>query len=130
MPPFYSFMGFEVDPSTEKAIVTLPARDGLSGSRGHVHGGAISSLADVAMSRAVRLARPGIQGLATIDLLVRFVGPAYGLVRAEASVIGGGQSVLSLVSTVSDADGSTVAHATGAVRLFWPGGKNPQIKEG
>ncbi|MDN3019501.1 PaaI family thioesterase [Paenibacillus sp. BSR1-1] len=58
--------------------IILPVQDLFINSTGVIHGGIISSLADVAVSNLLPANEDGIQQAVTVDLNVSFLKPATG----------------------------------------------------
>ncbi|WCN38652.1 PaaI family thioesterase [Aneurinibacillus uraniidurans] len=76
---FDEFLGFEYKKLDDNKLqVRLPVQDLFINSAGVVHGGVISSLADVAMSNLIPANEHGIQQVVTVDLNVSFLKPATG----------------------------------------------------
>jgi uncharacterized protein (TIGR00369 family) len=120
LPPFYTHLGLcpggDGDPG-----VTVGRREEILNSHGALHGGAVMGLLDAALSRAIRLHLNRPVSMATIDMSVHFVAPATGAsVRAEGTVIRAGSSVAYAQATARTEDGTPVAVATGAFRIFGP----------
>jgi uncharacterized protein (TIGR00369 family) len=116
--PFYDFLGLEVDPRDDKAVVRLPYRPDLGNSREHMHGGAIATLLDAAASRAARQANPRAAGVATIDATIHYLRPGTTTLTAEGQVISSGGTIAVAQSQARDADGDLVASATVTFRIF------------
>jgi uncharacterized protein (TIGR00369 family) len=77
--PFDEFLGFEYKKIDDHHLqIRLPIKDLFVNSAGVVHGGVISSLADVAMSNLISANENGIQQALTVDLTVSFLRPAAG----------------------------------------------------
>ncbi|CRK82771.1 PaaI family thioesterase [Neobacillus massiliamazoniensis] len=77
--PFDEFLGFEYKRIDDNNLqLRLPIQDLIVNSAGVVHGGVISSLADVAMSNLIPPNENGIQRVVTVDLNVSFLKPATG----------------------------------------------------
>ncbi len=98
-----------VDAGDGRATVVLQAGDHHLNTRGSVHGGAVATLADVAMGAAVRSA--GAENVATIEMKVTYLEPGQaGELRALAQVRKRGRRI-SIVEAEIEQDGATVAHA-------------------
>ncbi|HWI54090.1 MAG TPA: PaaI family thioesterase [Desulfobacteria bacterium] len=76
--PFDEFLGFEYERNNNIIEVSLKIKDLYINSTGVVHGGVISSLADVAMSNLIPADKEGVQEIVTVDLKVSFLKPAEG----------------------------------------------------
>ncbi len=86
-------------------------------SRGDVHGGAIASLLDCALSCAVRSHDPANFGVVTIDLTLHYVSAGGGDLIASARCERRGKSVSFARGEVHNEDGTLVAMATGSFKL-------------
>jgi len=119
--PFYEHLGLEVVSSGEgRSVVRLPDNPALHNSRGDVHGGAITTLLDAAMSSAARAAiDPGF-GSASIQFTTHFLIPGRGTLRAEGRVIRAGSSVVTAEAQATDAAGNLVASALGTMKVIRP----------
>ncbi|MET3574407.1 PaaI family thioesterase [Bhargavaea ullalensis] len=113
--PFDSFLGFRYDRlSDDRVRVTLPVQDLYVNSSGVIHGGIISSLADVAMSNLVPADEEGVQQMVTVDLGVSFLrGATGGSLRAEAEIVKHGRTLVHAACTVYDEEDRAVATAKG-----------------
>jgi uncharacterized protein (TIGR00369 family) len=77
--PLDEFLGFEYKKLDDNNLqILMPVQDLFINSAGVIHGGIISSLADVAMSNLVPAKENGIQQAVTVDLNVSFLKPATG----------------------------------------------------
>lgn len=71
-----------------RAEVSLPATPAVTnGPRGHVNGGVLAALADLASALALSTAFEGRMPFATSDLHIRYLEPAIGMVTAKAEVV-------------------------------------------
>lgn len=113
--PFDEFLGFIYKRMSPKSIkVTLPIKDLFLNSVGVVHGGIISSLADVAMSNTIQSDRSGQQIVVTVDLKVTFLKGAKGKsLVADAEVIKAGKTLTHIDCLIYDDTGTLVAKANG-----------------
>ncbi|MBK8761795.1 MAG: PaaI family thioesterase [Sulfuritalea sp.] len=91
--PFSTLLGAELvafDPG--RAELRLPIRDELKQQHGFVHGGAVSYLADNALTYAGGSVMPG-QGVVTSEFKINYLRPAQGdALVARASVVYAGKS--------------------------------------
>ena len=91
--PFSTLLGAELvafDPG--RAELRLPIRDELKQQHGFVHGGAVSYLADNALTYAGGSVMPG-QGVVTSEFKINYLRPARGVALvARASVVYAGKS--------------------------------------
>jgi uncharacterized protein (TIGR00369 family) len=77
--PFDEFLGIEYKKIDDDHLqLRLPIKDLFVNSAGVVHGGIISSMADVAVSNLIPANENGIQQALTVDLNVSFLKPATG----------------------------------------------------
>ena len=77
--PFDEFLSVEYKGIDSNHLqVRLPIQELFINSAGVVHGGVISSLADIAMSNLVPADENGVQQVVTVDLNVSFLKPATG----------------------------------------------------
>lgn len=118
-PPFYEHLGFRLEALAEgKSVIRLPFRDALGNSRGEVHGGAIATLADGAMSQAIRSnLEPGV-AVATISMTLNFLAPAVGELTCRGGVVRGGRSIVFAEAEVIDGSGTLACRATGTFRVL------------
>jgi uncharacterized protein (TIGR00369 family) len=120
-PPFQNHLGIEIIESKDgTSLLRLPARPENTNRKGDVHGGASATLADLAMSQAVRSAADGIAGLSTISMTVNFLDAAQGTVIAKGRVLRVGRTIGVAEATVETEDGRVVVHASGSFRLIRP----------
>lgn len=86
--PFDQFLGLQYERINESQIkIHLPLQPLFFNSLGVVHGGIISSLADVAMCNVLEGDAHGVQRVVTVDLKVSFLSPAKGeFLLADARV--------------------------------------------
>ncbi|WP_042456552.1 PaaI family thioesterase [Neobacillus dielmonensis] len=77
--PFDEFLGLKYKKIDDHRLeIILPVQDLFINSAGVIHGGIISSLADVAVSNLLPANEDGIQQAVTVDLNVTFLKPAAG----------------------------------------------------
>ena len=120
-PPFYEYLGFRLDALADgRSAVRLPFQKHLGNSRGEVHGGAVASLADAAMSQAVRSTVPHGSKVATISFTLNYLAPAQGDVVARGAVVKGGRGISFAEAEVTDASGTAVCRATATYRHTLP----------
>lgn len=94
--PFDEFLKLKYKHLNDKKIhVTLPVQDVFINSLGVIHGGVISSLADVAQANLIRADEEGVQQAVTVDLNVSFLKPATGAnLNAIAQIIKQGRTLI------------------------------------
>ena len=87
--PFDEFLGLEYKKLDDNNLqVILPVQDLFMNSVGVIHGGIISSLADIAMANLGSTNENGIQKAVTVDLNVYFLKPATGtFLMANAQIV-------------------------------------------
>ncbi|MDM5198144.1 PaaI family thioesterase [Fictibacillus enclensis] len=90
------FLGFEYTRMNETQVqLRLPVQDLFVNSAGVIHGGVISSLADVAMSNLIPATGNGIQQALTVDLNVSFLKAATGVyLIAHAKIVKQGRTLI------------------------------------
>ncbi|MGB3067718.1 MAG: PaaI family thioesterase [Ottowia sp.] len=93
-------------------------QEDYTNSRGDVHGGAIASLLDCALSAAVRAHDPANFGVATIDLTLHFLSAGGGDLIASARCERRGRSISFARGEVHTEDGTLVAMASGTFKLM------------
>jgi uncharacterized protein (TIGR00369 family) len=105
------------------ATFVLPATQWLCSPLAKVEGGVIAMLADSALASAIQTTLPAGSALAMIDLKVNFLRPAqadnHDLV-SQGIVVHRGRTMAVANADVTNADGKTVALATGSA-LILPG---------
>ncbi|MEE3499843.1 PaaI family thioesterase [Acidiphilium acidophilum] len=116
--PFSRFIGAQLTNSGPKdAELTLPITDNLKQQHGFVHGGAISYLADNAITFAGGLALGG--NALTSEFKINYLKPARGshlIARAQAKSIGKRQAVCQCeIYAVEDGEEKLCAIAQGTV---------------
>lgn len=85
-----------------------------------LHGGALATLIDSALTCALVTKLPQGYGCTTIDLQMRFFRPARmsaELLTARADVIHAGRTLGSTQGTIVDARGKTIVHATSSLAI-------------
>jgi len=87
-----------------------------------IHGGAVMTLLDVALSSACRALDEACVGCVTVEMKVNFIAAAKGPVVAEAHAQRAGRSLLFSEGEVRDASGATLAKAVGTFKLIYPSG--------
>jgi uncharacterized protein (TIGR00369 family) len=117
--PFYAFLGVEVlETSDGRAAIRLPYRPELGNKRGDVHGGAIGSLLDIALSTAVRSALPEGSAAATISMTITYLQPGRGTLTGRGRVVRAGRTIVAAEGDVQDAQGDLAAHGIATFRVL------------
>ena len=104
--------------------IALPFKPALAQQHGHVHGGAITSIADTAAGyAAMTLSSPGT-GVLTTELKVNFLRPAgQGVLCAEARVIKPGRTLNIVQVDVFESRSDKQVHVlTGLVTIMFVDG--------
>ena len=117
--PFRRHLGIRVLEAVDgHAVLLLPARPEVGNRFGNVHGGALATLVDGAMSNAILSQLAGGDRIGgTIELSIRFLEPATGSVRAEGRVLRLGGRIAFAQADVWDERGRMVATAQGSYAL-------------
>ncbi|MCA1029636.1 PaaI family thioesterase [Bacillus timonensis] len=113
--PFDEFLCFEYKKVDDNHVqVKLPIQELFINSAGIVHGGIISSLADVAMSNLLPANENGIQQAVTVDLQVSFLKPATGkMLEAHAKIDKKGKTLVHTDCAIFNENEELVAKARG-----------------
>lgn len=120
-PPFYRHLGLELEALADgKSAVRLPFRKEFGNTRGEVHGGAMATLVDCAMSQAVRSTVEQGARVATISMTINYLAPAIGDLVCRGAVIRGGRSLSFVEAEVTDAGGHVVCRASATFRASAP----------
>lgn len=111
--PFDEFLGLKCEKISEDDVkVTLPIKPLYINSAGVVHGGIISSLADVAMCNTVGADENNVQKVVTVDLNVTFLkGAQTEYLVAFAHVTKGGRNLTHADCLIYDDQETLVAKA-------------------
>ena len=118
-PPFYEHLGLQLDTLADgRSALRLPYQPHFGNSRGEVHGGAVATLADAAMSQAVRSTVELGAAVATISLTLNYLAPARGELACNGAVVRGGRSVVFAEAEVIDERGKCVCRASATYRLL------------
>jgi len=113
--PFDEFLKFQYERINETSLkVTLPIQPLFLNTVGVVHGGIISSLADVAMCNTFEVDENKRQTVVTVDLKMTFIKKAMGEVLiANAYIIKKGRTLSHADCLIYDDKNNLVAKATG-----------------
>lgn len=76
--PFDEFLGFQGSKDNNSLEIKMDIQDLFINSAGIVHGGVISTLADVSMCNLIPPDSQGMQQVVTVDLKISFLKPAKG----------------------------------------------------
>ena len=120
-PPFYRHLGLELEALADgKSAIRLPFRKEYGNTRGEVHGGAIATLVDAAMSQAVRSTVELDARVATISMTINYLAPGVGDLLGRGTVIRAGRSLMFVEAEVTDSNGHTVCTASATFRAGTP----------
>ncbi|MDA8442843.1 MAG: PaaI family thioesterase [Peptococcaceae bacterium] len=112
--PFDEFLGFSYKRDMNILEVGLQIKDLYLNSVGVIHGGIISTLADVAMSNLIPPNQQGLQEIVTVDLKVSFLKPAKGeYLRAHANLVKDGRKLIFTECQIYNSTEDLVAVAHG-----------------
>jgi uncharacterized protein (TIGR00369 family) len=111
--PFDEFLGLQYERLNETSVkVTMPIQPLLINSVGVVHGGIISSLADVAICNTIEADEDQIQKVVTADLNVTFLRGAKGkFLVANAHVFKEGRTLSHADCSIFDDQENLIAKA-------------------
>jgi uncharacterized protein (TIGR00369 family) len=111
--PFDEFLDLKYERISENSVrVTLPIKPLYINSAGVVHGGILSSLADVALCNTIGADENGVQKVVTVDLNVTFLKGAKGeSLTAYAQVTKAGKSLTHADCLIYDHEKNLVAKA-------------------
>jgi uncharacterized protein (TIGR00369 family) len=112
--PFDELLGLQYERINENRIqIYMPIQPLFLNSIGVVHGGIISSLADVAMCNVPESDASGVQAVVTADLKVSFLSPAKGeYLLADASVYKKGKTLIHAECLIYNDQNTLVAKAS------------------
>jgi uncharacterized protein (TIGR00369 family) len=117
--PFADTLGIRViEAVKERVICAIDLKPEFSNSMGKLHGGALMTGLDVAMSCAVRAHYGSSGGVITIDMSVNFIRPSTGTITIEARVLNGGKSMAFCEAEAKDEGGKLLAKSIGTFRLM------------
>lgn len=113
--PLDEFLGFQHERVNPQQVrIRLPLQPMHINSVGVVHGGVISTLADVAMSNLVEADSAGKQTAVTVDLHMTFIKGAQGkFLVAEAQILKRGKTLMYGDCVIYDDHHDVVAKAAG-----------------
>lgn len=112
--PFDEFLKMEYEWKTEETLhVRMPVQDFFINSTGVIHGGIISTLADVATSNLIPANKDGVQQAVTVDLNTSFLKAATGThLIAQAILEKEGRTLIHARCTIYNDNQDKVAVAT------------------
>jgi uncharacterized protein (TIGR00369 family) len=101
-----------------EAAVELRCREALGNRKGDVHGGAIASLIDVAMSEAIRASLRDVDGLATISMTINYLDVGRGDLAGTGKATRLGRTTAFATAEIRDGAGTLVATGQGVFRII------------
>lgn len=124
--PFIESLGTQlIEMADGRALATMTPRAEHMNSWSVVHGGVLMSLLDFVMAMAGRcayddrsVAGANAGGNLTVELKTSFVRPAQGVLTIKAHCIHAGRSLNFCEGEILDAEGLTVARASGTFKLW------------
>ena len=114
-PRVWTFLGIRVVSTDQgSAVVEMTPTEDMANAAGFVHGGMISTLADIGMARAVRTL-PGIVRQVSFDLKLTFIsaGKLGEKLQATGRVVHAGRRTAVAECRVEGPEGKLVATASG-----------------
>lgn len=121
--PFVEHLGLELIEKGNGSVRVgfRPAPEHLNSWKA-IHGGAVMSLLDVALSSAARSLDATCIGCTTVEMKTNFLsgatGPVVGVGRAQRA----GRSLIFAEGEMVDERGAVLAKATGTFKLIYPAG--------
>jgi 1,4-dihydroxy-2-naphthoyl-CoA hydrolase len=119
--PFARVLGMHVDEADADHVVgRLPWREDLCTTGGILHGGALMSFADTLGATVTFLGLPEGAGTATITSSTQLMRAAAGDVVGRSTVLHRGRTVVTVQTTVYDAEERIVAQTTQVQAVLAP----------
>jgi uncharacterized protein (TIGR00369 family) len=124
--PFIESLGAQLlEMAGGHAMAIMTPRPEHLNSWAVVHGGVLMTMLDFVMAMAGRSARADFPGNGTVsggnltvEMKTTFIRPAKGVLRVKARCVHAGRSLSFCEGEILDADGQTVARASGTFK-FW-----------
>jgi uncharacterized protein (TIGR00369 family) len=119
--PFVEHLGLKLlEKGNGRALIRFePGPEHLNSWQG-VHGGAVMTLLDVALSSAARSLDSACIGATTVEMKANFLSAATGSILAEGFAQRAGRSLIFAEGEVSDPTGTVLAKASGTFKLVYP----------
>ncbi len=115
--PFFRYLDIRVEKiEPGRVVMTHEPRGELLNIYGSLHGGIISSLADIAMGTAIWTMVGPRDKMVTLEFKINYIAPVgedTGTVTAEGKVIHAGKSTAVVEGSIRRGDGSLAARAQG-----------------
>lgn len=119
--PFAAVLGIRIDEADADHVVgRLPWREELCTTGGILHGGALMSFADSLGATVTFLGLPEGAGTATITSSTQLMRAAGGDVTGRSAVLHRGRTVVTVQTTLYDADDRIVAQTTQVQAVLAP----------
>jgi uncharacterized protein (TIGR00369 family) len=121
--PFVEHLGMQLmEKEHGRALIRFePRAEHLNSWKG-IHGGALMTLLDVALSSAARSLDPACIGATTVEMKANFLSVATGPILAEGFAQRAGRSLIFSEGEASDPSGTVLAKASGTFKLVYPKG--------
>ncbi|MGG1663579.1 PaaI family thioesterase [Brevibacillus sp. NRS-1366] len=111
---FLGSKGEFVDDEKQTYRFDVPLTTYMHNSGGAVHGGILATLIDSAMGSLINRSLPPTEYAVTTELKINYLRPGKGeRLRAEATFLHRGQTLVVMESTIYDERSKRVAHGTG-----------------
>lgn len=123
--PLQQYLGFEIERGQGRAAASLELASRHMNPNDVSHGAVAFTLMDTAMGAAVMsVIEPGCY-CATVEIHTRFHrAVSTGRLRAEASVLHAGRTIVHLEARTTDDEGRLIASATGSFAVIQPSSPN------
>ncbi|WP_038299066.1 PaaI family thioesterase [Metaclostridioides mangenotii] len=107
---FLSFIGAELEHvETGKVVITCERKDFLTQQQGLIHGGVVTSLADVSCGYSALTTMPEDSEVLSVEFKINLIRPALSdKIVATGEVIKSGKTLVITESTVTDERGENV----------------------
>lgn len=120
-PPFIELLGIRIVTAEDgRSEVELPNREEVSNRKGDVHGGAVATLADIAVGSAVRSDLDGLFSISSVNLNVNYLLPARGALSASGVVVRRGRRLAYAEASIRNGTGTLVASANATIVIIRP----------
>lgn len=119
--PFVEHLGLRLlDKAGGRARVGFEPKAEHLNSWQAIHGGAVLTLLDVALSSASRSLDERCIGATTVEMKANFLAPAIGAVIAQGRAQRAGRSLIFAEGELLGQDGAVLAKAAGTFKLVYP----------
>jgi 1,4-dihydroxy-2-naphthoyl-CoA hydrolase len=119
--PFAGILGLSIDEAdADHVVARMPWREDLCTTGGILHGGALMSFADSLGATVTFLVLPEGAGTATITSSTQLMRAASGDVVGRSTVLHRGRTVVTVQTTLYDADERIVAQTTQVQAVLAP----------